>query len=60
MTGGQITAGCFLVPLLGCLLAIAFGNLAWLILLFPLMVFMEGGIALIVLAVVIVSWIVGG
>lgn len=50
---------CLAVPLIGCILAVAFNAIWWLILLVPLMIFMEGGIFLIGLAVIIVSCIIG-
>lgn len=51
---------CFIVPLIGCVLAVVFQSIWWLVLLAPLIVFMEGGLFLIGLAVIIVSWIIGG
>lgn len=59
-SGGMILTGFILVPCLGCFLTVLFNDLIWLWFLAPLMIFMEGGIFLIAVIVVIMSWIVGG
>lgn len=41
--GAIIFFACLLIPLTGCFLAVAYHNTQWLILLAPLIVFMEGG-----------------
>lgn len=47
------------IPLLGCVLAIYFRDMTWLVLLAPLFVLMEGAFVLIPLAWIIVAWILG-
>lgn len=59
-SGGMILTSCILVPCLGCFLTVLFNDLIWLWLLIPLIIFMEGGIFLIAVIVVIMSWIIGG
>ena len=54
-TGGAIFGACLAIPLLGCALAIHFDNMNWLVLLAPLIVFMEGAFLLIPLAWVVVA-----
>lgn len=43
------------IPFLGCILTIVYHNAWWLVLLVPLIVFMEGGIFMIVAALIVVS-----
>lgn len=52
-------AACVAIPLLGCVIAVRSGNVNWLWMLAPLFIFMEGGIALILVAFVVVAWIIG-
>lgn len=59
-SGNALFFMCLAVPLTGCFLAIVFNTVLWLTLLLPLVVFMEGGIFLIAIAVFVVSWIIGG
>lgn len=59
INGTAIFTACLLIPLIGCILAVTFQSILWLILLIPLMVFMEGGIFLIALAIVVVGFLVG-
>jgi hypothetical protein len=51
--GGVIFAACLLIPLLGCALAVYFKEPGWMVLIVPLIVFMEGAFVLMPLA-----WIV--
>lgn len=48
---------CFIVPLIGCTLAILFHNAWWLVLLAPLLVFMAGGLFLIAIIIFVVSYL---
>lgn len=57
--GKLILLSIFAIPTLGFILAITFNSMWWLVLLFPFMVFMEGGIFLISLMVVIAALIIG-
>lgn len=59
-SGGMIMSACLLVPLIGCAMAVIFKSALWLFLLVPLLVFMEGGILLIGLAIVAVSYLMRG
>ncbi len=57
--GNAILAACIAIPLLGCVLAVYFRDTNWLMLLAPLIVFMEGAFILIPLALFIVSYLIG-
>lgn len=57
-TGTLIFIGVILVPLIGCIMAAHTNNSQWLWLLIPLMVFMEGGIFLIGLILLIMSFVI--
>lgn len=59
-SGGMIMSACLLVPLFGCVMAVIFKSALWLLLLAPLSIFMEGGILLIGLAIVAVSYLMRG
>ena len=52
-------AACIAVPLLGCVLAVYTKNMEWLVLLAPLIVFMEGAFLLGGLSWFIVAYLVG-
>lgn len=47
------------IPLLGCTLAVIHNNPAWLVLLAPLIIWMEGGVFLIFAALFVTSLIAG-
>lgn len=57
--GNAIFAACLAIPFLGCVLAVYFHDMTWLVLLAPLGVFMEGAFVLVPLAWLIVSFITG-
>lgn len=55
-----VLVGSFLIPLLGCILAALNDNSLWFILLAPLIIYMEGGIAISIAAIIITSFFMNG
>lgn len=50
---------CFVIPFIGCILAILFHNAWWLILLAPLLIFGASGLFLIGINIIVVSYLMG-
>lgn len=59
LIGNAFWIACLAIPLLGCVLAVYFKDMNWLVLLAPLGVFMEGGLALGLLAWFVVVCVIG-
>lgn len=57
--GNAMFVACLAIPLLGCVLAVYYKDMSWLVLLAPLIVFMEGFFVLAPIAWFIVAWLIG-
>lgn len=57
--GNALFAASLAIPLLGCVLAVYFKDEGWLVLLAPLVVFMEGAFLLGGIAFFVVEWLIG-
>lgn len=58
LTGNAILAACLIIPFIGCVLAVYFKDMNWLVLLAPLIVFMEGAFVLGGIAWFVVAYLI--
>lgn len=58
LSGNAILVACLVIPLLGCVLAVYFKDMNWLVLLAPLIVFMEGAFVLGGIAWFVVAYLI--